>query len=218
MKDTVKDQGASPALRGQALRVIGSLGGEIDPLVMDALKEGAAHLKRGALVGLLRSGSIEGIVYAGAELLEDLQSSSSSDRVLAAHVLRDAAIPSFYRQAIQLPGDPAAERSRSLGPGRRGRSRRSDAASTAVAARRRCASRSSVGGRGVGGADFGWRVGRPKSGGGVRAPCRGPALPPFGATHFGLDPRRRSDSKSFPLIGSAELRGTAHRPCLARKL
>ena len=106
VKDTVKDQGASPALRGQALRVIGSLGGEIDPLVMDALKEGAAHLKRGVLVGLLRSGSIEGIVYAGAELLEDLQSSSSSDRVLAAHVLRDAAIPSFYRQAIQLLNDP----------------------------------------------------------------------------------------------------------------
>ncbi len=75
----------------------------------EALREGTPDEKRGALVGLLRSGSIEGVVYAGAELLEDLNSHSPMDRTFAAHVLRDAAIPSFYRQAIQLLNDPSPQ-------------------------------------------------------------------------------------------------------------
>lgn len=105
VKAIVSDSGASAALRGEAVRVLGSMNEDIDPAVMEALKEGEPDLKRGALVGLLRSGSIQGIVYAGAELLEDLNSDVAEDRVFAANVLRDAAIPSFYRQAIQLLND-----------------------------------------------------------------------------------------------------------------
>jgi HEAT repeat protein len=72
---------------------------------MEALRGEPGEMRRGALVGLLKSGSIEGIVYAGSELLEDLRSDSAPDRVFAAQVLRDSEIPSFYRQAIQLLND-----------------------------------------------------------------------------------------------------------------
>lgn len=109
VRKIVEDSGVSDALRGEAIRVLGSMSDDIDPAVMEALREGSPDEKRGALVGLLRSGSIEGIVYAGAELLEDLNSSSPVSRVFAAHVLRDAAIPSFYRQAIQLLNDPSPQ-------------------------------------------------------------------------------------------------------------
>ncbi len=109
VKKIVDNPGVSEALRGEAIRVLGSMSEEIDPAVMEALREGAPDEKRGALVGLLRSGSIEGVVYAGAELLEELNSHSPMNRVFAADVLRDAAIPSFYRQAIQLLNDPSPQ-------------------------------------------------------------------------------------------------------------
>ena len=109
VRKIAEDSGVSDALRGEAIRVLGSMMDEIDPAVMEALREGSPDEKRGALVGLLRSGSIEGVVYAGAELLEELNSHSPVSRVFAAHVLRDAAIPSFYRQAIQLLNDPSPQ-------------------------------------------------------------------------------------------------------------
>jgi len=95
----------SDRLRGRAVRVAGALSEEIFPEVMEAMHHPSPELRRGALVGLLKSGSIEGIVYAGAELLDDLRSDTARDRIFAAQVLRDAEIPSFYRQAIQLMND-----------------------------------------------------------------------------------------------------------------
>ena len=66
-------------------------------------------------VGLLRSGSIEGIVEAGAALLADLGSREPSARASAAEVLRDAAIPSFHRHVGRLLEDPdPAVRARAL--------------------------------------------------------------------------------------------------------
>jgi len=109
VKKIVEDPSTSDALRGEALRVLGSMSEEIDPAVMEALRDGTPDEKRGALVGLLMSGSMEGVVYAGAELLEDLNSQSPVNRMFAAHVLRDAAIPSFYRQAIQLLNDQSPQ-------------------------------------------------------------------------------------------------------------
>ena len=109
MKAILADSSTSGTLRGEAIRVLGSMSEEIDPTVMEALRDGAPDEKRGALVGLLMSGSIEGVVYAGAELLKDLNSHSALNRIFAAHVLCDAAIPSFYRQAIQLLNAPSPQ-------------------------------------------------------------------------------------------------------------
>ena len=109
VKRIVEGSDGSDALRGEAIRVLGSMSDEIDPAVMEALRDGSPDERRGARVGLLRSGHIEGVVYAGAELLEELNSHSPVDRVFAAQVLRDAAIPSFYRQAIQLLNDPSPQ-------------------------------------------------------------------------------------------------------------
>lgn len=106
VREIIADSSQSERVRGRALRVAGTLSDEIYPEVMEAMHDESPELRRGALVGLLKSGSIEGIVYAGAELLEDLRSASAGDRLFASQVLRDAEIPSFYRQAIQLLNDP----------------------------------------------------------------------------------------------------------------
>jgi len=105
VREIIADSSESEVIRGRAVRVAGALSEEIFPEVMEAMHDESPELRRGALVGLLKSGSIEGIVYAGAELLEDLRSTSARDRIFASQVLRDAEIPSFYRQAIQLLND-----------------------------------------------------------------------------------------------------------------
>lgn len=105
VREIIADESETEELRGRAIRVAGTLSEEIFPEVMEAMHDASPELRRGALVGLLKSGSIEGIVYAGAELLEDLRSSDAQDRIFASQVLRDAEIPSFYRQAIQLLND-----------------------------------------------------------------------------------------------------------------
>jgi HEAT repeat protein len=105
VREIIADESETERIRGRAVRVAGALSEEIFPEVMEAMHDESPELRRGALVGLLKSGSIEGIVYAGAELLEDLRSSSARDRIFASQVLRDAEIPSFYRQAIQLLND-----------------------------------------------------------------------------------------------------------------
>ena len=102
----VRDPGLSGDLRGAAARTLGQLSDEIPGEVLEALRSDLPELRRGAMVGLLRSGSIEGVVYAGAELLEDLRSESAEARTSGAEVLRAAAIPNFFRQAIVLLEDP----------------------------------------------------------------------------------------------------------------
>lgn len=101
-----ESESGSAALRGQAIRVLCALSEESIPLGVEALRHRERAVRMGALAGLLRSGSIEGIVYAGAELLRELESPDPRDRVFAATVLRDAGIASFYGQVRRLLEDP----------------------------------------------------------------------------------------------------------------
>lgn len=99
------DPGLSPRLRGRAILALAALSEEVPEAVLEALEDEEREVRRGAMVGLLRSGSIEGIVYAGAALLDDLRSERPEARAEGAEVLRDAGLPSFRRQALPLLRD-----------------------------------------------------------------------------------------------------------------
>ena len=101
----VADHGLSSDLRGAAMCALGQLSEETPGELLEALDSADPTLRRGAMVGLLRSGSIEGIVHAGGRLLEDLESDRASARAFGAEVLRDAAIPSLFRQTVRLLED-----------------------------------------------------------------------------------------------------------------
>ena len=101
----IDDPTNPPEIQGEAMRVACVLSEESIPAGVAALADDRAEVRKGALVGLLRSGSIEGIVHAGAELLRTLESERVEDRVFAARVLEDAAIPSFFRQVRRLIND-----------------------------------------------------------------------------------------------------------------
>lgn len=90
-------------VRGAALRALAAIGGaaalgDIEPL-LDAPEPG---IRRGALVGLLRSGGIEGVLLAGERLLALVRSAAESERVLAAQVLGDVGVGNFHRPLLPL--------------------------------------------------------------------------------------------------------------------
>lgn len=95
-----------PQLRGLALRTLMSLGEtETLDVVIPYLEDPDPQIKMGAIVGLLRSGGIEGILVAGQVLIELVNSSDSENRIFAAKILGEVGIPNFYRPLLQLLKD-----------------------------------------------------------------------------------------------------------------
>jgi ATP:ADP antiporter, AAA family len=62
-------------------------------------------VRMGAVVGLLRSGGIDGVILAGTLLNELVASGSAEDRRAAADIIGSAEIPSFFRPLLALLGD-----------------------------------------------------------------------------------------------------------------
>jgi len=105
IKQYLKDK-AVP-VRSRALRTLAALGNadtieQIEPYLYNP----NPHIQQGAMVGLLRSGGIEGILIAGQRLLELVNSSQCEDRKFAAQVMGEVEISSFYRPLMNLLYDP----------------------------------------------------------------------------------------------------------------
>ncbi len=98
------------SVRGRALRTLCAIGGaEILTAVPPYLEHEAPEVRQGALVGLLRSGGIDGVLAAGATLNRLLNSPDAEARKLAAQVLGDVGIFNFYQPLLRLMLDPDVE-------------------------------------------------------------------------------------------------------------
>lgn len=96
----------SGVVLGMALRAYLSLSeGEAFDDVLPHLADARPEVRKGAMVGLMHHGGIEGILAVGERLIELLRSSRAQDRVLAAGVLGDVANQSFYRPLLALLQD-----------------------------------------------------------------------------------------------------------------
>lgn len=94
-------------VRSAALRARGTIGGLAhDESLHEQLTTPNAQLRQGVMVGLLRSGELEGILAVGTQLARLVQSSESAERIFAAGVLGESGVASFYRPLLQLLGDP----------------------------------------------------------------------------------------------------------------
>ena len=78
---------------------------EVAPFVEDADPE----LRQGAMIGLLRSGGIDGILLAGEALNRMMCSPEPSARAMAARILGDVGIASFHRPLNRLIADEDQE-------------------------------------------------------------------------------------------------------------
>jgi AAA family ATP:ADP antiporter len=94
------------AVRGAAVRTLAALGeGEVLEEVSDLLEDSEDSVRRGAMVGMLRSGGIAGVLAAGHKLLQMAQSPQGAERALAAQVLGEVGVQSFYQPLLPLLRD-----------------------------------------------------------------------------------------------------------------
>ena len=95
-------------VRSAALRILSTLGGlAYSERLHEQLLTTNPQLRQGVMVGLLRSGELEGILAVGAQLAQLVQSPDVIERIFAAQVLGESGITSFYRPLLQLLADPA---------------------------------------------------------------------------------------------------------------
>ena len=96
----------SPAVRGSLARALCAVTeGDVPEAVFSCLDDPHHEVRRGAAVGLLRNGGIDGVVAAGTRLKEQLASRNPEDRRFGAETLGEARIPGFYRPLLQLIED-----------------------------------------------------------------------------------------------------------------
>jgi AAA family ATP:ADP antiporter len=96
----------SPAVRGTAVRTLAALGEtEAFEEVSAYLEDPDPQVRRGAMVGLLCSGGIEGVLAAGHKLLHMATSPEPAERAFAAQVLGEVGVRSFYQPLVPLLGD-----------------------------------------------------------------------------------------------------------------
>lgn len=97
-----------PDVRGAAVRALAVLE-EPEPTdwAMPYLKDPEQAVRSGAVIGLLRSRGLSGIVLAGEQLLTWLRSSVVTDRVTAAQVLGEVGEREFDRHLLPLIHDSA---------------------------------------------------------------------------------------------------------------
>lgn len=104
---------ADPAVRSAALRTLATIGGLTHLDDLDRyLQASEAHLRQSMLVGLLRSGDLDAILTVGETLAHLIASPVPTERQMAARLLGESGVTSFYRPLLKLLQDaePSVQR------------------------------------------------------------------------------------------------------------
>ena len=100
------DKEETDTVKGAALRVISAIG---EDGALEKVSEYISHenytIRKGAMVGLLKSGGIEGVLLSGELLTSLINSEDPLDRIFAAEILGEVGIKSFYRPLMTLITD-----------------------------------------------------------------------------------------------------------------
>src|SRR5215831_5315165 len=111
----------TPQARATAVRTLCALGEvEVVEEVMPYLHHAEPQMRIGAMVGLLRYGGIEGVLVAGERLLSMVHASDPTLREMAAQVLGEVGLQSFYQPLVPLlqDSDPQVCRAALLAAGK----------------------------------------------------------------------------------------------------
>jgi ATP/ADP translocase/HEAT repeat protein len=98
---------ADPAVRHAALRTLAALDGLTHLEELEGyLQSPDLDQRQSVLVGLLRSGDLDAILAVGETLGRLIQSPDRTERLLAARLLGESGVTSFYRPLLRLIHDP----------------------------------------------------------------------------------------------------------------
>ncbi len=114
MKEAVEDvrrqisMERSPEVRAQAVRALAQLdeSDQTFELVSGMLEDPEPQVQCSAMVGLLRSGGIAGVLAAGQRLLKLAESPDPLERATAAQTLEEVGASNYYQPLIPLLQDP----------------------------------------------------------------------------------------------------------------
>jgi len=96
----------SARVRGAALRALTALNApDMFELASAHLDDPDAEVRRGAMIGLLRNGGLEGTLAAGQKLIDMTTSPRAAERALAAQVLGQVGIHHYYQPLAKLLDD-----------------------------------------------------------------------------------------------------------------
>ena len=96
---------SDPKVLSRLIRVAGSLGAEGVMIGREYLTNDNGEIVFGAIVGLLRSGHMGGIIRAGSVFIQKLESQNDEERAEAALILGEAEIQGFYQPIEELLKD-----------------------------------------------------------------------------------------------------------------
>jgi HEAT repeat protein len=95
-----------PRVQAVALQTVAALGGLTEAGDIDHyLGADGPHLRQAAMIGLLRSGALEGILAVGETLTRLVASPVVADRIFAAQVLGESRLAGLYRPLLKLLHD-----------------------------------------------------------------------------------------------------------------
>lgn len=95
----------SSEMKCAILRNLPLLDDEVTDLVSPYLEDHDSLVRMGAMIGLLQSGGIEGIIIAGAKLMALIESEDHRDRHFACVALGETRMISFYKPLVKLLND-----------------------------------------------------------------------------------------------------------------
>ena len=106
VKNIIQDQNTSPKVRSLAIRAYTAISDEefFEELVT-YLDEPEELVQMGAMIGLIRSGGISGVIAAGERLIELTNSPIERDREFAAFIVGEVGIKNFYQPLLRLLQD-----------------------------------------------------------------------------------------------------------------
>ena len=101
---------SDPAVVGILLRTLSALAGaDSADILIRYIHDPNPQIRTGAIIGLLRDCGIEGVLAAGTTLLEIAKADDPEQRKLAAHIIGELGISSFYAPLIPLLNDEQRE-------------------------------------------------------------------------------------------------------------
>ncbi|MEI6816872.1 MAG: cyclic nucleotide-binding domain-containing protein, partial [Bacteroidota bacterium] len=99
------ENGNSTALREAAIRIYCSFENDVPENILPFLQHEDINIRKGAVIGLMKSGGIEAMLLAGQQLLGFINSDKTNERVLAAEVIGELKIKNFHQPIIRFLND-----------------------------------------------------------------------------------------------------------------
>ncbi|HEX5554899.1 MAG TPA: MFS transporter [Chitinophagaceae bacterium] len=103
--EAVLSTSGDSSIRAQCIGAVSLLCADSRDKLQPYLDAADMHCKRAAIIGLLRSGDLEGLLLAGNRLLEFIYSPKATERIMGAEIIGATGEKGFYRTLIKLMGD-----------------------------------------------------------------------------------------------------------------